>query len=73
MISVGRTIYAVVDPRGFRPLVLGRLGDGIVVASETCALDLVGATLLRELEPGPVRPQSRSGQDHPFPSLAPSR
>lgn len=52
VIAVGRTLYAVVDPRGFRPLVLGRLGDGVVVASETCALDLIGATLLRELKPG---------------------
>jgi amidophosphoribosyltransferase len=52
VISVGRSIYAIIDPRGFRPLVLGRLGDGIIVASETCALDLVGATLLRELVPG---------------------
>jgi amidophosphoribosyltransferase len=41
-----------VDPHGFRPLVLGRLGAGIVVASETCALDLIGATVLRELGPG---------------------
>src|SRR3954454_23514958 len=52
VITVGRTMYAVVDSRGFRPLVLGRLGNGIVAASETCALDLIGATLLRELEPG---------------------
>jgi len=52
VIGVGRTLYAVVDPRGFRPLVLGRLGKGIVVASETCALDLVDATVLRELQPG---------------------
>jgi amidophosphoribosyltransferase len=52
VITVGRTVYAVVDPRGFRPLVLGRLGDGVIVASETCALDLVGATLIRELVPG---------------------
>ncbi|HEX5004534.1 MAG TPA: amidophosphoribosyltransferase [Gemmatimonadales bacterium] len=52
VISVGRTLYAVVDPRGFRPLVLGRLGKGIVAASETCALDLVGATFIRELAPG---------------------
>jgi amidophosphoribosyltransferase len=52
VITVGRTLYAVVDPRGFRPLVLGRLGDGAVLASETCALDLIGATLVRELEPG---------------------
>ena len=52
VIGVGRTLYAVVDPRGFRPLVLGRVGKGIVVASETCALDLVGATFIRELQPG---------------------
>jgi amidophosphoribosyltransferase len=52
LITIGRTLYAVVDPRGFRPLVLGRLGDGVIVASETCALDLVGATLIRELKPG---------------------
>ena len=52
VIGVGRTLYAVVDPRGFRPLVLGRLGNGIVVASETCALDLVDATVIRELQPG---------------------
>jgi len=52
LVTVGRTLYAIVDPRGFRPLVLGRLGEGSVVASETCALDLIGATLVRELEPG---------------------
>ncbi|HEY6207975.1 MAG TPA: amidophosphoribosyltransferase [Gemmatimonadales bacterium] len=52
VITVGRTLYAVVDPRGFRPLVLGRLGGGWVVASETCALDIAGATPVRELEPG---------------------
>lgn len=52
VITVGRAMYAVVDSRGFRPLVLGRLGSGIVAASETCALDLIGATLLRELKPG---------------------
>ncbi|HEV8613256.1 MAG TPA: amidophosphoribosyltransferase, partial [Gemmatimonadales bacterium] len=51
-IAVGRTLYAVVDARGFRPLILGRLGDGVIVASESCALDLVGATLIRELVPG---------------------
>jgi amidophosphoribosyltransferase len=40
------------DPHGFRPLCLGRLGDDWVLASETCALDLVGAELERELQPG---------------------
>jgi amidophosphoribosyltransferase len=52
VITIGRTLYAIVDPRGFRPLWLGRLGSGHVVASETCAFDLVGATPVRELEPG---------------------
>ena len=52
VISIGRTIYCVVDPRGFRPLIIGRLGDGIIAASETCALDLVGATVIREMQPG---------------------
>jgi amidophosphoribosyltransferase len=47
-----RTLYAARDPQGFRPLVLGRLANGWVVASETAALDIVGATLVREVEPG---------------------
>lgn len=52
VIALGRTIYAAVDSRGFRPLVIGRLGTGAVVASETCALDLVGASVACELLPG---------------------
>jgi len=40
------------DPRGFRPLCVGRIGDGYVLSSETCALDLIEATYIRELEPG---------------------
>ncbi len=50
-LSEGKLI-AFRDPHGFRPLCLGRLGGDWVVASETCALDLVGATLERELRPG---------------------
>ena len=46
------TLYAARDPHGVRPLVLGRLSSGWVVASETAALDIVGATLVREIEPG---------------------
>jgi amidophosphoribosyltransferase len=42
------------DPHGFRPLALGRLGDAWVLASETCAMDLIGATYLRDVEPGEV-------------------
>jgi amidophosphoribosyltransferase len=54
VLSVGDTLYAVRDPRGFRPLVLGKLGVGHVVASETCALDILGAEYLRDVEPGEV-------------------
>jgi amidophosphoribosyltransferase len=46
------TLYAARDPQGFRPLVLGQLERGWVVASETAALDIVGATFVREVEPG---------------------
>ena len=46
------TLYAARDPQGFRPLVLGRLAAGWVVASETAALDIVGASFVREVEPG---------------------
>lgn len=46
------TLYAARDPRGIRPLVLGRLENGWVVASETAALDIVGASMVREIEPG---------------------
>ena len=46
------TLYAARDPHGVRPLVLGRLERGWVVASETAALDIVGASQVREVEPG---------------------
>ena len=70
VITVGRTMYAVVDSRGFRPLVLGRLGNGIVVASESCALDLIGASFHCELAPGDfVRVDN--GQVTDLPRLAP--
>lgn len=54
VLSIGETIYAVRDARGFRPLVLGRLDGAAVVASETCALDIMGADYDREVEPGEV-------------------
>ncbi|MCH6558225.1 MAG: amidophosphoribosyltransferase, partial [Nitrospirae bacterium] len=52
VLTIGKTLYGIVDSRGFRPLVLGKLNDGYVLASETCALDIVGATPVRELQPG---------------------
>ncbi len=45
-------VLALRDPHGLRPLCIGRLGDGYVVASETCAFDLVGAEALRDVQPG---------------------
>jgi amidophosphoribosyltransferase len=47
-------LIAVRDPNGFRPLALGRLGDAWIVCSETCALDLIGGTYVRDVEPGEV-------------------
>jgi amidophosphoribosyltransferase len=54
-------LYAIRDPRGFRPLNLGRLGSTWVVASETCAFDLIDAEYVREIEPGEMLRISRSG------------
>ncbi|MEM6389821.1 MAG: amidophosphoribosyltransferase [Pseudomonadota bacterium] len=45
-------LIGVRDPLGIRPLVLGRLGEGHVLASETCALDIIGAEFMREIAPG---------------------
>lgn len=47
-------LIAVRDPHGFRPLALGRLGDAYVVCSETCAMDLIGATYERDVQPGEI-------------------
>ena len=46
------SLYAVRDPNGVRPLCLGKLGDAYIVASESCALDIIGAKLIRDVEPG---------------------
>ncbi|HEY6223309.1 MAG TPA: amidophosphoribosyltransferase, partial [Gemmatimonadales bacterium] len=59
----------IVDARGFRPLWLGRLGAGHVVASETCAFDLIGAKPVRELEPGEFL-RIHDGEVDRLPSLA---
>jgi amidophosphoribosyltransferase len=52
VLLTARAVLALRDPHGFRPLCLGRHGEGAVVASETCALDLVGAEYVRDVEPG---------------------
>lgn len=55
------TLYGARDPHGYRPLVLGQLDSGWVLASETAALDLCGATFLREIEPGELVAINSSG------------
>ena len=55
------TLYAARDPQGIRPLVLGRLEHGWVVASETAALDIVGASYVRDIEPGEMLAIDSSG------------
>jgi amidophosphoribosyltransferase len=57
------------DPHGFRPLAIGRLGDAWVLSSETCAMDLIGATYLRDVEPGEVIVISEQGMKSVRPFL----
>lgn len=62
-------MIGVRDALGVRPLVLGRLGDAFVLASETCALDIMGATFVRDVEPGELIVIDAAGLTsyHPFP------
>lgn len=53
-ITIGETLYAIRDPYGYRPLVLGSLAGGHVVASETCALDILDAEYVRDIAPGEI-------------------
>ncbi len=54
LVIIGDTLVAARDPLGWRPLVMGRLNGAIVFASESCALDIVGATIEREIAPGEI-------------------
>ncbi|MBU0895010.1 MAG: amidophosphoribosyltransferase [Candidatus Omnitrophica bacterium] len=54
VIMINDAIYAMRDPHGFRPLCIGKLGSAYIVASETCALDMVEATYVRDVEPGEI-------------------
>jgi amidophosphoribosyltransferase len=60
-------LIAVRDPRGFRPLALGRLDGAWAVASETCAFDLIGAEYVRDVEPGEMVVVTREGLRSSFP------
>ena len=70
IVAMGDTLLACRDPRGWRPLAMGQLGDAVVFASETCALDIVGATYLRDVEPGEIVAVNGSGlrSTHPLPT-----
>ena len=67
IVTIGDTLLAARDPRGWRPLVMGRLGDAPVFASETCALDIVGATYEREVQPGEIIAVDNDGLHSSFP------
>ena len=54
VVTMGDALVLARDPRGWRPLCIGKLGDAWVAASESCALDIVGATRVRDVEPGEV-------------------
>jgi len=67
-------LYIMRDPRGYRPLCMGKLDGAYVFASESCALDIIGAQLLRELKPGEII-KVRKGEitpNKPFAPMPPS-
>src|SRR6185295_11676371 len=64
-----KKLIGVRDPYGVRPLVLGKLDNATILASETCALDIIGADFVRDIEPGEMVVISKDGVEslHPFP------
>ena len=74
VVAMTRTkLIGVRDPLGVRPLVLGRIGEGWVLRSETCALDIIGAEFVREIEPGEMVVIDATGIDsrRPFRQVSP--
>jgi len=68
VVAMTRTkLIGVRDPLGVRPLVLGQIGDGWVLSSETCALDIIGAKFVREVAPGEMVVISEQGVESLFP------
>lgn len=67
VIAMGTAMLAARDPRGWRPLVLGTLDEATVIASETCALDIMGAHYVREIEPGEILEITANGLRSIFP------
>jgi amidophosphoribosyltransferase len=68
-------LYGVRDPRGFRPLIVGKLGESTVLCSESCALDLIDAEYVREVEPGEMVIIDNSGlrSVRPFAAAPPAQ
>lgn len=74
IVTTPEGMIACRDPMGIRPLVMGRMGDAIVFASESVAFDVVGAELIREVEPGEMLQVDFKGEIksvHPFGEVAP--
>ncbi len=68
IVAMTRTkLIGVRDPLGVRPLCLGKIGDGWALSSETCALDIIGAEYVREIEPGEMVVIDDNGVDSRFP------
>ncbi|MGR3610631.1 MAG: amidophosphoribosyltransferase, partial [Sulfitobacter sp.] len=68
VVAMTRTkLIGVRDPLGVRPLVLGKVGDGWALSSETCALDIIGAEFVREIEPGEMVVITSTGVESHFP------
>ena len=74
VLSTRDKLIGIRDPRGFRPLCLGKLDGAYVLASETCAFDLIEATYIRDLEPGEILIIDHNGLRslHPFPKAHPA-
>jgi amidophosphoribosyltransferase len=73
VICTDESLIGIRDPHGIRPLVMGKLGDSTILASETCALDIIGAEFVREIEPGEMVVINKDGITtcSPFPKVAP--
>jgi amidophosphoribosyltransferase len=71
LITIDDALYVARDPWGYRPLAIGRKGTGYVVASETCALDLVNAKVLRTVQPGEIL-KIQNGVITELPALPPA-
>ena len=66
-------LIGIRDPLGVRPLVLGTLGESYILASESCALDIIGATLVRDIEPGEIIVIGASGELRTYKPFAPQK